>query len=135
MNNVFTKETLTAWIADLITAAKNDDNFDVAWFKPTENFPVSIVGGWQDGYNPDDADLFCLSKVNPKYCMCIKICENNGPYSFVDFELLDMPEGENSELEDTCISLEWNDDPAQAADFFMFEWERLMEERELSIDD
>jgi hypothetical protein len=57
--------------------------------------------------------------------MCVKICENKGPYSYVDYELLDMPVGADNEVEDISITLEWDDDPKQVAEFFKAEWERL----------
>jgi hypothetical protein len=127
MNKTFTKEQLTRWIAGLQEAAKNDEQFLVDWFKRTKESPFSIVGGWQDGFNPKEADLFCQSKSNPTYCMCIKIIVNEGPYAYCDFETLDMPMSEDGEVDDNCIALEWKDDPAKVAEFFMIEWEQLME--------
>ena len=127
MNNTFTREELAAWIRDLINAAENDECFDVDWFEPTKNSKFSIVGGWEDGYDPADADLFCLSESNPTYAMSVKICANNGPYTYCDFETLDMPVDANGDPDDTSIALEWEDNPENAAEFFMIEWERLMD--------
>jgi hypothetical protein len=127
MNKTFTKEQLTSWITDLQEAAKNDEQFLVDWFKRTKECPFSIIGGWMDGFNPNEADLFCQSKSNPTYAMCIKICVNKGPYAYTDFEMLDMPMTEDGEVDDNCIALEWGDDPAKVAEFFMIEWEQLMD--------
>ena len=127
MNKTFTKEQLTSWIADLQTAAKNDEQFLVDWFKRTKESPFSIVGGWLDGFNPKEADLFCQSKSSPTFCMCVKIIVNEGPYAYCDFETLDMPRSEDGEVDDNCIALEWKDDPAKTAEFFMIEWEQLMD--------
>ena len=127
MNKTFTKEQLTTWVADLQKAAKNDEQFLVDWFKRTKESPFSIVGGWLGGFAPSEADLFCQSKSEPAYCMCIKIIVNEGLYAYCDFETLDMPMTEDGEVDDNCIALEWNDDPAKVAEFFMIEWEQLMD--------
>lgn len=127
MNKTFTKEQLTSWIASLQEAAKNDEQFLVDFFKRTKDSPFSIIGGWLGGFAPSEADLFCQSKSNPTYCMCIKICVNEGPYAYCDFETLNMPMTEDGEVDDNCIALEWKDDPAKVAEFFMIEWEQLMD--------
>lgn len=116
MNTTFTKEALAMWIAGLIDAAKNDEQFDVAWFTPTENTRFSIIGGWvDDGVSSDYADLFCMSKSNPTKVMCVDVADNE--------DTLITEE----EPETTHIVLEWDDSPEAAAEFFMHEWERLME--------
>ena len=127
MNNTFTKEELAMWIAGLMVSAENDQQFLVSWFKPTQHSKFSIVGGWANGFSPREADLFCQSKSEPTFAMCIKIIENNGPYAYCDFETLDMPVDDRGEVEDTDIALEWKDDPNKVAEFYMMEWERLME--------
>ena len=127
MNKTFTKEQLTSWVAGLQEAAKNDEQFLVDWFKRTKDSPFSIVGGWLGGFAPSEADLFCQSKSEPTYCMCIKIVVNEGHYAYCDFETLDMPTSEDGEVDDNCIALEWKDDPAKVAEFFMIEWEQLMD--------
>lgn len=117
MNTTFTKEALATWIAGLIDAAKNDEQFDVAWFTPTENTRFSIIGGWvDDGVSSDYADLFCMSKFCPTKVMCVDVVDNE--------DTLIVEE----EPETTHIVLEWNDSAEAAAEFFMHEWERLMEE-------
>jgi hypothetical protein len=126
MNKTFTKEELTSWIEGLKDAAENDECFDVDWFGPTKNSRFSIVGGWEDGFDSADADLFCMSKSNPTYAMSVKICENKGPYAYADFETLDMPIDAFGEVDDTSITLEWDDNPEAVAEFFMIEWDRLM---------
>ena len=127
MNNTFTKEALAGWIRGLQQAAKEDEQFSVSWFIPTKESQFSIVGGWLDGFAPNEADLFCQSKSSPTFCMCIKIIVNEGPYAYCDFETLDMPMTEDGEVDDNCIALEWKDDPAKVAEFFMIEWEQLMD--------
>ena len=128
MNKTFTKEQLASWIAGLQEAAKNDEQFLVDWFKRTKESPFSIVGGWMDGFAPKEADLFCQSKSSPTYCMCVKIIVNEGPYAYCDFETLNMPyDEETGEVDDNCFALEWRDDPAKVAEFFMIEWEQLMD--------
>ena len=127
MNKIFTKEALASWVSCLKEAAKNDEQFLVDWFPNTDDSLFSIVGGWQDGFNPKEADLFCQSKSNPTYCMCIKIIVNEGPYAYCDFETLNMPMSEDGEVDDNCIALEWEDDPEKVAEFFMIEWEQLMD--------
>ena len=126
MNKTFTNEALTAWVAGLIEAAENDECFNVDLFTPTENSPVSIIGGWRSGFNPNNSDIFCMSKTKLTSAMCIKICKNSGSYTYADYEALDMPIDSNGEIDNTEITLEWYDDPASVADFFKHEWERLM---------
>lgn len=133
MNNTFTKE-LASWIAGLIDSAKNDEHFDVAWFKRTEESTVSIIGGWLGGnYVGVNDDLFCTSKSNPDQIMCVKIIINRGPYAYADFETLNMPIDPKGEVEDICIMLEWNDDPEALANFFANEWASITEAYELGV--
>lgn len=127
MNKTFTKEALAGWIKGLKQAAKEDEQFSVSWFIPTKESPLSIVGGWENGFSPREADLFCQSKSEPTFAMCIKIVVNEGPYAYCDFETLNMPVDDREEVEDTCIALEWKDDPTKVAEFYMMEWERLMD--------
>lgn len=127
MNKMFTKEALAGWIKGLQQAAKEDEQFSVSWFIPTKESPLSIVGGWENGFSPREADLFCQSKSEPTFAMCIKIVVNEGPYAYCDFETLNMPVDDREEVEDTCIALEWKDDPTKVAEFYMMEWERLMD--------
>lgn len=120
---------LAAFIQSLIDDAENDNAFDVAWFKETENEKFSIVGGWlETGFDPNNQDCFCISKSNPKYAMAVKVVINEGPYAYCDFETLNMPMDINNpeEVDDTCLILEWDDNPAAIAGFFYGEWERLM---------
>ncbi len=131
MNTTFTKESLAAWIGDLMEAAKDDYSFSIAWFKGTENSPFSIIGGWMPGFSEDYSDIFCISKSEPKYAMSIKIAVNNGnngPYAYTDYEVMDMPTDKFGEVDDTCVPLEWDDNPDVVADFYLTEWERIMTE-------
>ena len=126
--NKITIESLAAWIEDIKEAAKDDTSFSIAWFKETEDKPLSIVAGWQKMFTEDNdySDIFCISKSHPEYVMCIKIAENDGPYAYTDFDAMNMPTDEFGDVEDTCMPLEWSDPPEVAAQFFLMEWERLM---------
>lgn len=128
MTTKFTKEQLAEWIESLKQFAEGDHELLVSWFKDTKDKPYSIVGGWQKMFKEDYSDLFCCSKAQPEYVMCVKIAENEGPYAYVDFESLNMPTDQFGNVDDTCIPLEWDDSAEAAATFFMHEWERLMEE-------
>ena len=129
MEKTFTREQLIDWIEDIREAAKDDTSFCIAWFKPTENCPFAIIAGWQELDEPDGEDSFCRSKSQPKYVMAIKIAENEGPYAYTDYEIMNMPiDSKSGEVENTEVMLEWNDPADYAAEFFMHEWERLMEE-------
>jgi hypothetical protein len=129
MSTKFTVESLADWIRSLIEDAKKDEQFSIAWFGPTKNEPFSIVGGWMEGFSEDYSDLLCISKSEPNYAMCIKIVVNEGPYAYTDFEIMNMPfDPETNEVDDTCIALEYEDNPEETALFFMTEWERIMKE-------
>ena len=130
MNKFFTIDELSAWIADIKKAAKRDDIFTIDWFPGTKSSPVSIVGGWSHGFSHEHADLFCCSKEDPTYAMCVKVAINKTPYAYTDFDLLLMPLDSRGDVDDTCITLEWDDDPKMVAQFFMVEWERIMESYE-----
>lgn len=125
-----TLKSLTDWIHELKLEASKDSDMLISWFAPTKDYPFSIVGGWMEGFSEEYADIFCISKSNPKYAMCIKIVVNEGPYAFTDFELTNMPYNKEGEIDDTCVALEWSDDPEYAAQFFLTEWERIMKEHE-----
>lgn len=128
MNTRFTAENLTKWIETIKEAAKNDESFSIAWFKETKNEPLSIIAGWRECFSDRSEvnDLFCISKSHPEYCMCIKIAENNGPYAYTDYEIMNMPyDRVSGEVENTEIMLEWDDPAAYMAEFFMHELERL----------
>ena len=130
MNTKFTKESLSAWIADIKEAAKDDTSFSIAWFPGTENMPYSIIAGWMECFadNSEVNDLFCVSKSQPRYVMCIKIAENEGPYAYTDYEIMNMPyDPDSGDVDDNEVMLEWDDNPDCAAEFFMHEWERIME--------
>jgi len=81
-------------------------------------------------FKEDYSDLFCCSKSQPEYVMCVKIVKNDGPYAYTDFEAMNMPTNRFGEVDDTCIPLEWDDSPEYAAEFFLHEWERIMREQE-----
>lgn len=126
----FTKEQLAAWLEDIKEAAKDDTSFSIAWFEGTKNAPLAIIAGWMECFadNSEVDDLFCCSKSQPRYCMCIKIAENDGPKAYTDYELMNMPiDSKSGEVENTEVMLEWSDPADYAAEFFMHEWERLMD--------
>lgn len=130
-NNTMTDKkvkALTDWIDDLKKAAENDESFDIAWFKGTENEPLSIIGGWLEGFSEAYSDLLYISKSNPKYAMCIKIANNEGPYLYTDFEMMNMPIDKNGEVDANCIALERTDNSEELARLYLIEWERLMKE-------
>ena len=126
--NKITIESLAQWIEDIKEAAKEDTSFSIAWFKETEDKPFSIVAGWTEGAFEDYSDIFCVSKTEPKYVMAIKIAINEGPYAYTDFDAMSIPLDKYGEIDSACIPLEWNDSPEAAAQFFLMEWERIMEE-------
>jgi len=128
MTTTTTIKNLAAWIDDLKEAAKDDNCFSIAWFKDTENSPFAIIGGWQKMFKEDYSDLFCCSKTEPEYVMCIKIAKNEGPYAYTDFDAMNMPTDKLGNVDDTCIPLEWDDSSEAAAAFFLCEWERIMTE-------
>lgn len=122
---------LAEWIDSLKEAARKDDQFSISWFEDTKDKPISLVGGWMRG--PDvskQTDLFYVSKSEPDYAMCVKIAENNGPYAYVDFEILAMPVDKNGTVEDTCILLEQNDSSEPLAIFLLHELERITKEQQ-----
>jgi hypothetical protein len=123
-----TLKSCAEWITQLKEAAKEDEGILISWFEPTKDYPFSIVGGWMEGFSEKYADVFCISKSNPKYAMCVKIAVNEGVTAYTDFELMNMPYDKNGEVDNTCIALEWDDDPEYAAQFFLTEWERIMRE-------
>lgn len=129
MNREALIKELTFWIEDLKESALEDEVFDISWFKGTKNSPFAIIGGWSDGFSDEWADLMCISKTDPSYCMCVKIAINDGPYAYTDFDLMDMPYSEETgDVDDTCIALEWDDDPESLAEWLLSEWERITEE-------
>lgn len=129
MNREVILKDLAEWIKGLKESAKNDETFSISWFNGTGDYPFCIVGGWADGYDERDIDILCISKSNPTYAMSVKVAINEGPYAYTDFELMDMPyDRETGTLDDTEMVLEWDDDPEEAAQFFLGEWERIMKE-------
>ena len=130
MNTKFTIDELAEWIETVKDAAEEDESFSIAWFKGTKKSPFAIIAGWIDGFSDEDdfSDMFCISASNPKYVMCIKIAVNDGPYAYTDYDLMNMPVDEDGEVDSTEIMLEWEDDSEDLAEFFMHEWERIMEE-------
>jgi hypothetical protein len=119
---------LVEWLESLKEAARDDESFSIAWFKPTENDPFSIIGGWMEGFSENYSGLLCISKSNPQYAMCVKIAVNEGPYAYTDFELMNMPVNAEGEVDDTCIALEYDDDSESLAQFFLIELERITKE-------
>ena len=128
-NNMISELSLTVWIEGIKKCAEEDTADQVFWYVPTMNSPFSIVAGWMKAFsNGDFTDMFCCSKSQPEYVMCVKVISNEGPYAYADFESLNMPTDKLGEVDDTCIPLEWNDSAESAAQFFMHEWCRIMKE-------
>lgn len=129
MEKTFTKDQLIDWIEAIRQAAREDESFCIAWFKPTESFPFAIIAGWHelDEFEGEDSFGFCRSKSQPKYVMAIKIAENEGPYAYTDYEIMNMPwDRETGDVDNTEIFLEWDDPVDYMADHFRAEWIRLM---------
>lgn len=126
MKNKITVESLAVWIAGIKECAKQDTEEQIFWFVPTMDKPFTIVAGWQKLF--DFPEVFCTSKSQPAYVMCIKIAENKEPCIYPDFDSFNMPLDKNGEVDDTCVPLEWDDSPEAAAEFFLMEWERIMKE-------
>lgn len=120
---------LTEWLNNMVKAAKNDENFSVAWFEGTKHEDFSIVAGWLEGFD-DYSTLLYTSKSEPKYALCVKIVVNEGPYAYVDFDSLNMPVDSSGNVDDTCISIEQEDDLNALAQFLYSEWERITDEHE-----
>ena len=121
---------LAAWLDDLKYFAEQDEALSISWFSETEDSPFSIIGGWsEDPLTQYCADIMCSSKSNPDYTMSVKIAINEGPYAYTDFDIMNMPyEEETGDVDDTCISLEWDDDTESLAEWLFCNWERIMEE-------
>lgn len=122
-----TIKNLAAWIDDIKEAAKDDNCLSVAFFKDTEHAPFAIVAGWVGGISESYADLFYMSKSEPKYAMCVKIAVNDNQ-TCPDFETLNMPTDCFGNVDDTCIALEQEDDSESLATWLLCEWERIMKE-------
>ena len=119
-------QRLTEWLKALMTKAENDEAFLISWFKDTEDDPLSIVGGWCDGFSKEYDDLLHISKTSPSFAMCVKIAVNEGSYAYTDFELLHMPlDKKTGEVDDTCIALQKDDNPEELARFLITELERM----------
>ena len=95
------KNELVTFLSSLITDAKNDEKFSIAWFNPTKGLPFAIIGGWQDGFDPDITDGLFHSASSPTYVMCVKIAVNEGPYAYTDFEIMNMPCREGEDVYDS----------------------------------
>lgn len=127
MNTNTMLKNLVEWIDNLKELAKHDTENVLHWFGPTAGENFSIVGGWQKMFDKDYSDLFCCSKSQPEYVMCVKIVVNDELWC-PDFESLNMPTDCYGNVDDTCVPLEWDDSPEAAAEFFVHEWERIMTE-------
>ena len=124
-------KALVAWLEELIAAGKADEDFSISWFNETKDEKFAIVGGWLDGFDPTDADIFIMSKHSPGYCLCVKIAVNCGPhaYTYSDYDLMDMPyDDEANTAEDTEVFLDRESDVASLAAWLLMEWERISKE-------
>jgi hypothetical protein len=116
---------LVNWIEHLKEEARKDNCFAIDWFKDTKDKPFSIIAGWMEGFSEEYSDLLCISAADPEYALCVKIAVNDGRYACPDFEYMDMPVDDSGDVDDTCIALEYDDDPEGLATFLMSEWERI----------
>ena len=123
-----TKDALIPFLASLIADAKNDEQFSIAWFKPTKDLPFAIVGGWQGGFDPDDADCLLHSASSPTYVMCVKIVVNEGPYAYTDYEIMNMPWREGEDVYDVEWILTGDIDIDSLADVMIKEYEYVCKE-------
>ena len=129
MNREIMLKELTTWIMGLKEIARADEALSISWFGKTKDYPFSIIGGWSEGFSESYDDIICVSKADPCYAMCVKVVINDGPYAYTDFDIMNMPYNEETgDVDDTCIALEWDDDPEEGAQFFLSQWERIMEE-------
>lgn len=126
-------KNLASWIKGLMETAEKDECISISWFKDTEDSPIAIVGGWQSGYDSSNSDIFCHSKSHPEYAMCIKIAHNPENCAYIDYEMMYMPEEAEGEVDDTEITLEWQDIPEALADFFAQEYERVYKNYEKGV--
>lgn len=115
------------WVDDLREKAERDEDFSCSVFEQTEE-PFVIVGGWSDGFSKDYNDVLYISKSNPTYAMCIKIAINDGPQTFTDYDLMDMPVDSTYEVEDTNIALERGDVSSAIAEFYLRELDRMIDD-------
>lgn len=115
------------WVDDLREKAERDEDFSCSVFEQTEE-PFVIVGGWSDGFSKDYNDVLYISKSNPTYAMCIKIAINDGPQTFTDYDLMDMPVDSIYEVEDTNIALERGDVSSAIAEFYLRELDRMIDD-------
>lgn len=135
MERTFTKEQLVGWVKNCLSLAVDDKNPGTSAFPGTIAADFSIVAGWQPGFDPEYMDVFACSKADPTKVMCIKIVKNPGfksvtQFAFRDFGLFELPT--DTGLEDnTCVPLEWDDNPEVVADFYLHEWERITARQEV----
>ncbi len=122
--------SLAEWLEQLKELAKGDSDILISWFKGTKDSPFSIIGGWMEGFSESYDDVLCISKSNPKYAMCVKIAINEGPYTYTDFEMMNMPYDSDGNVDDTCIALEWEDNSEELAVWLFGEWERIIKEHQ-----
>lgn len=120
---------LADWIDELRERAERDEDFAYSIFEDLEkDLPFAIVGGWSEGFSEEYSDVLYISKSCPNYAMCIKIGVNDGPWLYTDYDLLNMPVDDSGEVEDTNIALERDDVSIAAAEFYLRELYRLIDE-------
>lgn len=127
-----TVEGLAEWIRDLIEEAKADIPYSVSYFQGNEYSTdrFQIVGGWADGFSADYKGILLVSESTPRFCMSVKIIENEGPYASAAFDGLKVPTNVEGVPENICIALELDENAEELAAFFWNELERLTKEFE-----
>lgn len=117
---------VTDWVNKLREKADADEDIAYTICRPDScKYKLAIVGGWMKGFCEEQADFLYISKSNPEYAMCIKIVVDDGPWAFAEFDTLNMPIGEDGEVEDTCIALERDDSSEAVALFYLNEIDRI----------
>lgn len=117
---------VTDWVNNLRDIAERDESIAYSIYRPDFcRGEFAIVGGWMEGFGAEQADFLYISESDPRYAMCIKVVVDDGPWAFAEFETLNMPIGEDGEVDDTCIALERDDDSESIALFYLNEIDRI----------
>lgn len=125
--NIETRNNLAAWMDSLREQVKNGQQFTTAWFEDTKDTPISIVGGWLNGFAAfADTGSFCINKHNTNQALCIAVVVNNGEDSTVELDKLKFCDAPNGVPEDLSIAISPDDDTNVFAHFLLIERDRIM---------
>ena len=118
---------LAAWINSLREKTMNGEQFTTAWFEETKDAPISIVGGWLNGFAAfADSGSFCMNKSNKDQALCIAVVVNNGEDETIELDDLKFCDAPNGVPEDLSIAISPTDDTKVFGAFLIMEWERIM---------